>query len=92
MNIKSFKKQLLYFQYQLKTHDLYTKLGSIQHIRIFMENHVFAVWDFMSLVKALQIKMTYMDIPWIPNNEPINPIDKPIEKKILMTQIFTDFL
>lgn len=54
----------------LLNHSLYNKIKSPRHLQIFMENHIFAVWDFMSLLKALQIKLTCVNVPWQPSKFP----------------------
>jgi hypothetical protein len=50
----------------LISHPLYSSIESISDIQAFMEHHVFAVWDFMSLLKYLQINLTCTSIPWMP--------------------------
>lgn len=50
----------------LLSHKIYSSIKTIDDLHLFMENHVFAVWDFMSILKTLQKKLTCTDIPWTP--------------------------
>ncbi len=54
----------------VEQHPLYAELTSLERIHVFMEYHVFAVWDFMCLVKALQQRLTCPTIPWLPVGDP----------------------
>ena len=54
----------------LMTHPLYGCLHDDRSVRIFMETHVFAVWDFQSLLTALQRLVTCVEVPWIPTADP----------------------
>ena len=65
--IQNLEKNLSSTRKSLINHSLYSKLDSKQKLVEFMENHVFAVWDFMSLIKALQRNLTCIEVPWIPN-------------------------
>ena len=49
-------------------HSLNCALKTPADLRCFMEYHVFAVYDFMSLIKRLQKDLTCLDIPWLPPN------------------------
>jgi hypothetical protein len=51
---------------RLVEHPLYDELSSPQDVRIFMQHHVFAVWDFFSLLKRLQAEVTCTVVPWQP--------------------------
>ncbi|MCH1543997.1 MAG: DUF3050 domain-containing protein [Bacteroidia bacterium] len=51
---------------KLNNHILYQQLNGIENIKTFMQYHLFAVWDFMSLLKSLQQELTCISIPWFP--------------------------
>ena len=46
------------------------KVKTIEDLQCFLESHVYAVWDFMSLLKALQSKLTCTTTPWFATENP----------------------
>ena len=69
MNIEHIQKEIESLRQELKSHRLYEQLETIDDIKIFTQDHVFAVWDFMSLLKALRIELTCVSIPWVPRKK-----------------------
>jgi hypothetical protein len=70
----------------LLEHPIYTHLVSVADLRQFMEDHVFAVWDFMSLLKRLQQDMTCIRVPWFPASNA--RAARLIERRIYERQIY----
>ena len=65
--MNNISKNLEPLKNKLRNHSLYGSIDSINDLRIFTSAHVYAVWDFMSLLKFLQIKLTTITIPWMPS-------------------------
>ncbi|MFC6298942.1 DUF3050 domain-containing protein [Pseudomonas sp. CCM 7893] len=55
---------------QLRSHPIFLDINSRPKLQYFMQHHVFAVWDFMTLVKRLQQDLTCVRLPWLP---PVDP-------------------
>jgi hypothetical protein len=62
--------QIIIKQRELTQHPVYQTFNGLESIQHFMRYHVFAVWDFMSLLKSLQRHMTCVTHPWKPSIYP----------------------
>ena len=68
--IERIEQELYPLRDKLKNHKVYYSVHSIEDIRLFMEQHIFAVWDFMSLLKQLQNLLSCNQVPWRPSGYP----------------------
>lgn len=59
--------QLTQAKKDLGHHPLFAHLGDVKALQTFMETHVYAVWDFMSLLKSLQREISCVQVPWTPS-------------------------
>ena len=68
-NLLKIKTLLAPQREQLLHHPIYELITTPVHVRTFMAQHVFAVWDFMSLLKSLQHTFCGCEIPWRPEQK-----------------------
>ncbi len=68
MNVQIEKLKVLTepLRQQIVNHKVYSVINTLEDLRVFMEYHVYAVWDFMSLLKSLQNNLTCTTVPWFP--------------------------
>ncbi len=64
--LMEFEATIAVYRMKLLSHPIYEKIQDLSAVRGFMAQHVFAVWDFMSLLKSLQQKLTCVQLPWMP--------------------------
>jgi hypothetical protein len=64
--IEKIRKNIEPLRQEIMNHKVYSVINDLDDLRIFMKYHVYAVWDFMSLLKALQNNLTCTSIPWFP--------------------------
>jgi pyrroloquinoline quinone (PQQ) biosynthesis protein C len=81
MDIQQVNQSISQQKEELLNHTLYKKVKTIEDLHCFLENHVYAVWDFMSLLKALQAKLTCTTTPWFATKNP--------ETRYLINEIVT---
>jgi hypothetical protein len=55
---------------RLLDHPIYGAVTDLPRLQTFMKHHAFAVWDFMSLAKRLQMELTTTTLPWVPPRDP----------------------
>jgi hypothetical protein len=68
--IEKIKRTIEPLRQEIINHQVYSAIKGIDDLKVFMEYHVYAVWDFMSLLKALQNNLTCTSIPWFPKGSP----------------------
>ena len=66
-NLDQLRAAIQSLRQSLLAHPIYHDIQSSQSLRTFMEHHVFAVWDFMSLLKVMQQRLCCVSVPWMPS-------------------------
>jgi hypothetical protein len=71
-HINQLFKKLRPLTLEVAHHEVYNHITSLRNLRLFMEQHVFAVWDFMCLLKELHRKLVSTSAPWFPPQDALS--------------------
>ena len=64
--IEKIKRTIEPLRQEIINHKVYSAIKDIDDLKVFMQFHIYAVWDFMSLLKTLQGNLTCTSVPWFP--------------------------
>ncbi len=67
----------------LESHRVFDEINDMHALRCFMQVHIYAVWDFMSLAKRLQRDLTCVELPWMP---PVDPVAARLINDIILAE------
>ena len=67
--IEKIKRAIEPLRQEIINHKVYSAIKDIDDLKVFMQFHVYAVWDFMSLLKTLQRNLTCTSVPWFPTGK-----------------------
>jgi hypothetical protein len=80
--LQALLREIKPYQQKLINHTIYGSVQNAEDLKLFMQSHIYAVWDFMSLLKYLQLKLTCVSVPWVPKGDP--------ETRYLINEIVCD--
>jgi hypothetical protein len=62
-------KEISNYLDSLNSHPVYESIKTLEDLQVFMEHHIYSVWDFMSLIKYLQGIVAPTNHPWTPRGD-----------------------
>lgn len=79
------RQKILQNQSLLENHSLLVTntIQTVEDLRIFMSHHVYAVWDFMSLLKSIQHAIVPSKNIWLPDNNTRSDVARVINEIVL---------
>jgi hypothetical protein len=66
LTIRELEFEMKVAKHDLEHHPIFNSIKTTEDLKVFMETHVYCVWDFMSLLKKLQNDLCCTQVPWVP--------------------------